>query len=111
MDTEYQIYRYSIYIHMGHSKNLPAKTGNRTNFISAKICCVTVPGRTADFCEQYIICFVIFCRECIVRSHGNFLSIIKCVLLSVFGSNFMEWPIYKHTYMHTLINPITTSML
>ena len=51
MATEYQIYRYSIriYIHMGHSQNLPPKTGNRTNFISAKICCVTVPGRTADF--------------------------------------------------------------
>ena len=43
------------------------------------------------FCWKYF--FVNCCGGCNIWSHSNFLWIIKFVLLSVFGGNFVEWPI------------------
>ena len=70
---------------MGHSMKLPPKTNNKTNFILQHLI-------AQHIWVKNIICFVNFSGGCNVGSHSDFLSIIKCVLLSVFGGNLWNDP-------------------
>ena len=51
--------------------------------------------------DDYVFHQNLLCAQALARSNSRFVLKIKFILLSVFGGNFMEWPIH-HNYITTL---------